>query len=163
MEIEPALVNADGLPVAGEPFAEIVAQARVSATRPEIRKQAFPARFPQLAEVGLREALLLADEFSREWNVLDGSAAMQIVEAERGLACGGATGIDGCGGHSVERRCVAAADIEHAAAIALVQEPEIRIHHIVDVRIEVHGGRQQMRAFGESGQGGCEDLVSLIL
>src|SRR4051794_19449011 len=43
------------------------------------------ARFAQLTEVGLGEALVLADELGRERNVLDRSAAMQIVEAKRGL------------------------------------------------------------------------------
>src|SRR5689334_22177133 len=91
------------------------------------------ARRTQPRQVGLRKALVLADERRGHRDVADGAFALQLVERARRLAGAMAQRVDRSKRHRVERRRNAGAEVEDPRALAMVAEPQVRVDDVVDV------------------------------
>src|SRR5208283_2553460 len=83
-------------------------------------------------KIGLREALVLADECRREGDVLDRAGAVQVGKGQLGLAIHRATGVDRRRRDRIERRRRTGAKIEDARAFRMLQEVEIDLDHVLD-------------------------------
>src|ERR1019366_2495105 len=83
-------------------------------------------------EVGLGEALVLADQGRRKVDVLDLARAHEVCERQHGFAARGPTGIDDGERDIVERLGPATAEIEDATGLRMLQEPEVDGNDIVD-------------------------------
>src|ERR1035441_9965889 len=84
-------------------------------------------------QIGLGEALVLADQGRRKVDIFDLSGANELGERQRRLAAPGPAGIDDGERHVVERLRPAAAEVEDAARLRMIEEPEVDGNDVVDV------------------------------
>src|ERR1035441_9102918 len=84
-------------------------------------------------QIGLGEALVLADQGRRKVDIFDLSGATGRAERHRPLAAPGPAGIDDGERHVVERLRPAAAEVEDAARLRMLEEPEVDGDDVVDV------------------------------
>src|SRR5947207_11580815 len=90
------------------------------------------ARRAKLRQIGLREALILADELRRKRRVHDAALAHMVGVRSGGVPFATAASIDHRGRYVVERRRRTRADVVDARALAVINEIERRLDGVVD-------------------------------
>ena len=85
----------------------------------------------QLREIGLREALILALERVGEVDVLEQTLRDQVANRQRRLATQRPHGVHGGHGHVVERLGAAGAEVEDAALVGMLEEPQVHGDHVI--------------------------------
>src|SRR5882672_4567954 len=83
-------------------------------------------------EVGLREALVLADQRFGKRDVLDEAPTHEFGQGQCGLTLERTRRVDGRDGDVVEGLCAPAAEVEDAARLRVLQEPDIDGYHVID-------------------------------
>src|ERR1051326_6932200 len=115
------------------------------------------ARRAQPRQVGLGEALVALPEALRERDVLDEAALGQLAR----VVVAALHRVDGRGGELVEGLRASTAAVEDARHLAVLEEPEVHVDHVVDVHEvaplggvgETLTGERRPRA-GAAGPGG---------